>query len=347
MRALIGFALIFLGFCGSVFAGKSVPMFRSGNWEGDAYYDDQGKFQFCMIGTSYQSGISAFFSVTPDGTWQVMFDRPGGFSRAVQQRLDLYIDGRFVFGAPAAPIEKGLILTLPSTANLFQAMRVGHVLKVVTPGGSAGFNLTGTAAALAELLTCTTRLSRPTVAGSAPVASAPAYTPAPSQPVSSDSYKFPRDQVITYTANVLSAADVKNYRILPYEETKVFGDVVWTTPDGTIGGILMFKNATDLDLNEITASISREDGKGCKGDFASGKKAPTYVEGVEIRKSFSICKAGENSSNFEYSLIKMPNGTLVRYAFGRVGQTVLEPDSSGSSDNQRSEAALLSVALPK
>jgi hypothetical protein len=235
MRTLMSFAALVVCCTTVALAGNSVPMFKAGNWDGDAYYDNQGNFQFCMITGSYLSGINLIFSVTADGTWQVMFNRPEGFSPQVQQRLDLYIDGRFVFGAPAAPVDQGLILMLPSTADLFQAMRVGHNLKVVTPGGSAGFNLTGTAAALAELLDCTRRLSRPTVAGLPPAKPARAFKQPSPQTASPELHKFPRDQVLTYAANVLSAADVRNYQFLPYEETNAMGDVAWRTEDGGIG----------------------------------------------------------------------------------------------------------------
>jgi hypothetical protein len=80
----------------------------------------------------------------------------------------LYIDGRFVFGAPALGDGKMLILNLPSTAGVFQAMRNGYVLKVVTPGGSADFSLDGSAVGLSQLLACASQYSSPPIAGLQP-----------------------------------------------------------------------------------------------------------------------------------------------------------------------------------
>lgn len=343
MRAIITFFAISLFCATNALAGRFVPAFISGNWTGEAYYRDDGAFGFCSIRTGYQSGIYVTFGLLPNGVWRVAFDRPGGFSSLTQRRLDLYIDGQFVFGAPAETFEGGLMLTLPSNVALFQAMRIGYRLKVVTPAGHADFDLSGSAVALSQLLACAQQHSAPSLA------EAPILPPAARSgtAASNDPIKFSRDQVLTYAANILSAANITGYRFLPYEETKDLGDVVWTLGDGSIGSILMVKGYGEVvDLNQLTAAISQGDGEDCKGDFVSGKKAPRYIGAVEVRKFFTLCRAGDKSTHMNYSFLKLPKGIYVRYLSGRFGDVAATEQDDGNLI-QRSEDAFLQVSLPE
>jgi hypothetical protein len=143
-----------------------------------------------------------------------------------------------------------------------------------------------------------------------------------------DQTKFPRDQVLTYAANVLAAANVTGYTFLPYEDTKAIGDVVWKTAEGGLGAILMIRaRPGELDLDQATASLSQGDSKSCKGDFVSGKKAPRYVGSVEVRRFFTLCKAGAESGYMEYSFLMLPQGVYIRHVSGRFGEGVLSGEA--------------------
>jgi hypothetical protein len=345
MRTIFALTLLLIASATNALADRSVPAFVSGNWTGIAFYHGDGSFGLCSISTEYQSGISITFGLLPDGIWKIGFGQTGGFSSNVQRQLRLYVDGKFVYGAPADHSDDTLVLTLPSTADLFHSLRMGHVLKVITPGGTAEFSLAGTAAAFLEMLDCVRRHSGQNTA-SVPSALERAQQ-THTEAAIDDRNKFTRDQALTYAANLLAAANITGYRFLPFEETKHVGDVVWTFDNDKIGALFLFRNIQDdVDVDRLSASVTQDDGVSCKGDFVSGKKASRRVDAVEVTRSFSACSAEENSFYFEYSWMRLPNGAFIRLVNGGFGADS-DPDDVDTRLAQRSEEAVLKVSLPE
>jgi hypothetical protein len=347
MKSLFRILFILVASSQSASADKLVPAFVSGNWDGQAYYDDNGIFNFCSIYGEYRSGISITFAMHPDGTWKIGFGQPGGFSNQVGSRLNFYVDGQFIYGAPADSNNQSLVLTLPSTVELFHKLRVGHALKIVTPGGTADFDLTGTSAALLEMMACVKQHSGANIAAySSGLEPAAGSSPTPTL---DDPNRISRDQALTYAANLLSAANVSGYQFLPYEETKVMGDVVWTLPDNGIGALSILTNLNEpIDVDHLSASALKDDSISCKGDFVSGKKTPRQIGSVKISRSFSACSEGSDSYYYDYSWINLSSSTFVRLVNGRVGIAAGETTPQDSENlTERSEEAVLYVALPQ
>jgi hypothetical protein len=330
-------------------------VFRHGAWIGNAAYKPDGRFVFCAMVAPYQNRIVMGFSLAPSMEWGLLFIRDGGFPANGPREFHLYVDGRHAFTGTAINADgKVLYIPLPSSAFLMRDMRAGQVLRVVSGYGTSSFRLTGTSQAFVELYNCVQQRSQtafggpqgaPTTGAFGATGTSATPSPQPARTGTLDSYRIPRDILLTEMANNFSANGTKDYKFLPHEEFKTFGDVVWQLPDGSLGGVIAFRNIPDMPLAQEEDAIFRMHNAACKGNYASGRRAPGYMGRLEIRKLFTHCEAGTNSAYFEYSLLFEPNARYVRLVTARIGGAI--PPKPPADDQVPTQDALLKAFAGK
>ena len=95
--------------------------FKSGNWNGDANNDDDGKFRDCTMLAEYNSGITLAFIITRDFDWGlVLANDKWNLEVGTTQQITLAVDSR-------QPI--------PATAKAVDAQGPAHLAGEYRPGG--------------------------------------------------------------------------------------------------------------------------------------------------------------------------------------------------------------------
>ena len=93
-----GLAVAVLMVCGQASA------FKSGNWNGDANNDDDGKFRDCTMLAEYNSGITLAFIITRDFDWGlVLANDKWNLEVGSTQQITLAVDSRQPIPATAKP----------------------------------------------------------------------------------------------------------------------------------------------------------------------------------------------------------------------------------------------------
>lgn len=319
-------------------------VFRSGNWDGLAFYNDESRqFRSCGIQAAYQNGITLTFVLFVEGQLNLFFFRSEGYGAIEGMQMHLYIDNAFLYQDFAKRNNNILIIPLPTSGNALSSIRKGKVLKVVTNQNTLFFNLTGTTQAMDLLYACV-RQNAGTMAQGQPQQADKKEKEKEKQDDAAK-LQYPRQQLLSFVTTFLSEAGLINYRILPYEDTKDLGDIVWQIEDGSLGSLIAMRAGPRYSLEEISASLLKSSSQGCPGDFASGKKAPRYFRGAEIYKVATSCRAGPKSFRAEYSLILLPNGSFMRLMTGRVGSETGGEEFDTQAIERREEAILRTTPL--
>ncbi len=142
-----GLAVAVLMVCGQANA------FKSGNWNGDANNDDDGKFRDCTMLAEYNSGITLAFIITRDFDWGLaLTNDKWNLEVGSTQQVTLAVDSRQPIPSTAKAVDsKGLLISLENTDPVVDAMRHGKMLNIVTDSGEVSFRLSGTKTAIAQL----------------------------------------------------------------------------------------------------------------------------------------------------------------------------------------------------
>jgi hypothetical protein len=132
--------------------------FISGVWQGDADFDDNGKFSDCTMTAEASSGVLIGFIISRDFAWGlVLADETHTFEAGATEAVVLAIDDRDPIAAIAKVIDiHGMVIPLENSGPVVEALREGKVLTIVAGGTKISFKLTGTKAAIAELAACVT-----------------------------------------------------------------------------------------------------------------------------------------------------------------------------------------------
>ena len=303
--------------------------FQSGSWEGTAFYrDDNGAVSVCSARTHYENGFSLSIALRPSGSWALLLVRPEGFSIYPSQ-YTLYADGK-VFHSGTGTLESDgqlLRIDIPYSEETVQSLQHGTTLRISSSYGDTAFSLKGSADAIAELRHCVKAEAKGTfgsgrekdqssLSDSKPAAKAEGDVPRP----------VTREQLIPYANQILQDAGFANYRFLPQSTGEQSNALVWQFKDGSLGSLTAAEKAGSIDLDRYIGQMTVDDATSCKGEFASGKRAPRYVNGAEVRKVFLSCNSGPRSFYAEYALVRMSNGFLVKLttvtegSFGRGSQ---------------------------
>jgi hypothetical protein len=335
----------FLALAIAIVAGSSglagaahMKAFQSGDWEGAAYYrDDNGAVALCSMSTRYDSGVSLSFVLKADGGWTLLFVRPEGFSNA-PVAYALYADGKMIYSGQGVPESGGQLLRIdaPFSEATLESLRHGKRLRLASPFGDAAFSLKGSANAIAELRRCVAGGSEgPFGAGAAKDQSRLEARKA-SKPEAEEPRIVAREHLLPYATEILENAGLADYRFLPNEaESETPNVLTWQFDDGAFGSLSAVEKAGSVDLDRYIGEITAADTVSCKGEFANAKRAPKYLNGVEIRKVFASCDAGSRSFYIEYALVRMPNGFLVKLTSAKAGSSTLLAKEGKNPQSER------------
>ena len=150
-RAL--FPLLFLGF---VAASHAPGHFRSGVWQGNANFDEEGAFSDCLMTAEAPSGILLGFVISKDFEWGlVLADETRRFQVGTNKAVMLHVDGYEPIAALAKVVDvHGILIPLQYTDPVIDVMRAEKTLRIVTEETEFRFPLTGTRDAIPELAQC-------------------------------------------------------------------------------------------------------------------------------------------------------------------------------------------------
>ncbi|MGH6737384.1 MAG: hypothetical protein ACRECX_15105 [Methyloceanibacter sp.] len=132
--------------------------FTSGVWQGDANYDEDGKFRDCTMTAESEKGVLLGFVISKDFDWGIVIaDETRKLEVGARKAVLLLIDAREPIAAVAKVVDvHGILIPLANSDPVIEAMRHGKVLRIVTDGAEFNFKLTGTRDAIAALAACVT-----------------------------------------------------------------------------------------------------------------------------------------------------------------------------------------------
>ena len=141
---------------GLVLSGAVNAAFISGVWQGDANFDQQGRFSDCTMTAQASSGLLVGFVISKRYEWGlVLADERRRFALGTSEDVALHIDQREPIETIAKVIDvHGIVIPLENSAAVIEGLREGKVLTVVGQTMRISFKLTGTRAAIAELAAC-------------------------------------------------------------------------------------------------------------------------------------------------------------------------------------------------
>jgi len=333
-----GLAIAALVLCGQAFA------FKSGNWDGDANNDDNGKFRDCTMLAEYNSGISLAFIITRDFDWGlVLANDKWNLEVGSTQEVTLAVDQRRPIPSTTKAVDAhGLLISLENTGPVVDAMRHGKLLNIVTDSGNVSFRLSGTQKAIAQLAGCVTDHIEAEKANSGDQAFAALESkPKPSGEGSQNQNQtrlFTSSEAVVFASNLLASAGITGYQMMdPAKNPMPNFDAVWTYQNGIMGAIAGYKDMGTADLDEAASVVMADDSKSCKGDFASGKKQSSPADTIGVKRLFTACRTDDSSLEIHYTLLKTDSGHLIQIAHMKMG------DATG--DVADADAAFLQAAV--
>ena len=333
-----GLAVAVLVVCGQASA------FKSGNWNGDANNDDDGKFRDCTMLAEYNSGITLAFIITRDFDWGlVLANDKWNLEVGSMQQVTLAVDSRQPIPSTAKAVDsKGLLISLENTGPVVDAMRHGRMLNVVTDSGAVSFRLSGTRDAIAKLAKCVSNHIEAEKAKSGDQAFAALESKPKAASGNTETQNqnrlFKNSEAVVFASNLLAAAGITGYQMMdPAQNPMPNFDAVWTYPNGIMGAIAGYKDMGTVDLDEAASVVMADDSKSCKGDFASGKKQSSPADTISVKRLFTACRTDDSSLEIHYTLLKTDSGHLIQIAHMKMG------DATG--DVADADAAFLQAAV--
>ena len=308
-----------------------VKAFQSGSWEGTAYYrDDNGAIAICSARTHYENGFSLSIALRPSGSWALLIVRPEGFSRSPSQ-YNLYTDSKLLHSGPGTSESDGQLLRIdiPYSEETIQSLQHGTTLRISSNYGDTAFSLKGSADAITELRRCAKAEEKSAFGSGREKDQSRLDEIKPAAKSGSDApHPVTRDQLIPYAKEILGNAGFADYRFLPQGTGDKSNALLWEFTDGSLGSLAAVEKAASIDLDRYIGQMTTDDIVGCKGELASGKRAPRFVNGAEVRKVFASCNAGPRSYYAEYAFVRMPTGFLVKLTSVKAGSSVMFGRSS-------------------
>ncbi|MEG6508724.1 hypothetical protein V6C03_07050 [Methyloligella sp. 2.7D] len=328
------FALVFLAPLLATLSPASA--FQSGNWYGNANYEDDGSFRDCTMTATYQSGITLGFIISRDYDWGMVLVNDGwNLKVGSAQDISLEIDDRPKISAIAKVIDsKGIVIPLENSDEVLDAMRHGHLLTVHTGSGDLEFELHGSSTAIQALATCVKQQLAMEKNGGPGGGAFADLQAEPDEAEADDTKLFHGSEAIVFASNLLADAGITDYTMLDPDKNPLSGfDVVWTYSNGLIGALTGYKNMQDVDLDEAADIMISDDAKSCTGNFSSGKKMAGPVGSVNIRRLYTACRGDADPIEIHYTLFKTPAGHIIQIAHIRLDDKQVPPDELANADD--------------
>ena len=261
-------------------------------------YPANGTPTGCGMRTTYQDYTVFTLLVTREYTWAIALENASwNLADSGTTEVALYVDSRFTAGGKAHHISTKSALFPLSGVEPYKALQRGYRLDIQTPAGALNFSLKGTSKAMTAVLDCVRLLNRST-------------PQAPPQAASADFSQVPVTEATVMLANLLNAAGLKDYNINP--PTPKSHAVSYTLADGTIGSLVAARGRDTVSADEYAGSTISQLSGLCTGDFLSGKETVPSTDGTVIRKVKSVCRADGTGVVTETTILRRPDGLLVR-----------------------------------
>jgi hypothetical protein len=347
------FAMTLLGLCSGLQQAEARALFTRdvSGWSLGAYTNDQtGQFSHCAVSVPYRGGVIMLFSVNASYQWSMGFaDTSWHLNPGAVIHMDYSIDsGRSVHSQGTVINRKLVAFPLLDSAQLFDAFRLGNHLNVSLGGRTFRFNLNNSGRALTSALECTrsyvgggmarNEQNNPFLDGSGPQPYSSSSTPStPSySPPASSSNADTKSEASIVVANVLSAAGMKGFRVVPPDEVpeNLRGyDAVWFA-EGVAGTVNILMPDVANSTEAVSALLLAKDARACSGSFASAK--PGQTEGGIVRL-MTGCDRNGQITQVHYTIAYRPKGGF--YVFAVLG------DANTGKPAQEVEERVFDAAL--
>jgi len=323
MRLIFAAFAIVIGLNGAPAAhARQLEKSHIEGWLVGAYSNDRtGQFRHCAASVQYKSGTLLLFAIGKDFTWSMGFaNTRWKLTPGAKYTLTYYVDSGPHHTARGRALNKNLVqVPLLNSRTLFDSFRRGYRLYVRAAGQRFGFNLTNSSKVLAATLDCTRRYVARTHTTTNPfVAQAPRR---------SNDRTSERAEAAVLLANVLSAAGIQGFRILPANKLPAklrSHDAVWASPD-LLGTLRIISTTTAATPERLAALLMAADAQSCKGVFASGRYP--VQEGSRTARLMTGCSGTTKPIEIHYTIMPRSKGGFYLFAvFGQKGHGDLARD---------------------
>jgi hypothetical protein len=290
-------------------AGGAVTLERGevAGWYAGAFSDDKsGRFDHCGVLLNYSGGRSLGITIGPKAWAMGVADPSWALSPAQRYPIAYAVDGSTRLSTQATATQPNLLtFDLPNSAELFELLKTGKVLHVLTASGTTDFLLSRSAAALADMVACVRRYAPASYPDSAPSNPFRAVaTPIPAQPTTRptarpsapSSEADVRTEASTALSNLFSRAGIRGFEIRQWDSAMTGPSPVWSV--GDVMGLLTIIPPQQGSFENAAAGLSAFDAYSCKGKFAFGKLAAPI--GARIVHVFSVCDTGDTMVRLLY-----------------------------------------------
>lgn len=307
----------------------SRPVFQLGNWQGERYYNENGSFTFCSIGSPYKSGIELDFVLYRDFNFAIgFFNDSWSLQEGEEFPLTFWIDRYQVRSGTGKALNSNLVfLDIEDTVQLFTELRKGYLLTVRAAGQDFQFSLRDTFRALERMRICVERgIAEGRSSTSSPITQTFGGTASPSQEADIE-----RAEAVQFVANMLSEAGLTGFKILspsdyPSEAFDKY-QVVWSN-GGTLGALQVLAPGLANTSSEVSDALTGIESRGCADGFVAARRN-NFGEGQVQAVRLTIgCEAKDDAVVY-YSVYPRDNGGYFIFAH--------LPQKSGDSQPQETD----------
>ncbi|HYC65686.1 MAG TPA: hypothetical protein VEC14_13215, partial [Reyranellaceae bacterium] len=282
---------------------------RSGIWSGGGH-DANGRFSHCSM-EGNQHGVTFYVSISASNVWRVGWQHTQWqLTIGETSPVTVWIDNTGPYELQAKAINKMFMAADVVFDNqTVAAIRRGSRMSVRLPAGVFYFDLTGTSAAIDQILSCLNRF-RTYVRPTTPVPPTPPPTATPDQ----------RAAAQRYMHSIVTKAEMTGTRILSPDEVKARNssylsnsDMVWVD-DATVGAMRVLPASATPLQGLIEPFVSAERGA-CQAGLKTGNAADE--RGDSVLRAYTTCQQENGITEVRYIVLPRPDGT--RYLFTTVG----------------------------
>ena len=311
--------------CCSLIAASSLTHateYKIGGWSIDRVTDEKGSVGCTMTGT-YTGGIHLAITLLTNSEFGLAIgSKHWNFKEGATQRVVLAFDDRQVFDSVAVAVDSQMLwIVLKNSTAIAEAIKRRNKLQIRTSTGVESFPLTDTSKGIDFLIKC---VNNAIAEHNRTAKSANTFAKLSAKPGSEASQPqvivLPRDKMLVFVINWLSAAHIEGFKILPADENEP--DVIsWSTPDGGFGSFVAVRTLGEaaIPAKYSAQGAIQDDAQACKGKFVTTKKGGETAKGISANLVYTICEDGEQSFARLYTFIGLGQGTQIRIAQWQTG----------------------------
>lgn len=269
-------------------ATPALAEFKSGPWTGNAYAQNDGKFERCVITSDHADGMRLGFGKSHEGAFEIwLMNETWDMEPGKPRSVTLWVDDQGKRSGNFQTVSKeAMAAQFAGDNELVDLLKRGNVLHVETPDRSLTFKLTGTFKAIGELEQCWSQAMQASAGGRTGQAGAPPAAPAKGMDLLALS---PRD----FAGQVVTSGEDGYFTIpeqVPEAMRKWNAALIWSVK-GDAGVGLSTGVGSNPDIESLRTDLVRQKEAKCTGDMESSSDVRTLpataiqVKRVEIRCS--------------------------------------------------------------